>query len=104
MPGFDGTGPLGQGPLTGGGRGFCVMPLNNNTRISYGTAGLQNYPANIPYSNPQGPNSFLNPSYQYLPYQLGSFGSFGRLTGYFRVKGGRSFLRGKGVRGRGRGF
>ncbi|MCL6628769.1 MAG: DUF5320 domain-containing protein [Armatimonadetes bacterium] len=24
MPGFDGTGPAGQGPMTGGGRGFCV--------------------------------------------------------------------------------
>ena len=23
MPGFDGTGPRGMGPLTGGGRGFC---------------------------------------------------------------------------------
>ena len=23
MPGFDGTGPNGMGPLTGGGRGFC---------------------------------------------------------------------------------
>jgi hypothetical protein len=23
MPGFDGTGPLGQGPLTGGGFGYC---------------------------------------------------------------------------------
>lgn len=23
MPGFDGTGPLGQGPRTGGGFGFC---------------------------------------------------------------------------------
>jgi len=23
MPGFDGTGPLGQGPRTGGGRGYC---------------------------------------------------------------------------------
>jgi len=30
MPGFDGTGPLGQGPFTGGGKGFCVMPLNSN--------------------------------------------------------------------------
>jgi hypothetical protein len=27
MPGFDGTGPLGQGPFTGRGRGFCVMKL-----------------------------------------------------------------------------
>ncbi len=23
MPGFDGTGPRGMGPMTGGGRGFC---------------------------------------------------------------------------------
>ncbi len=23
MPGFDGTGPWGAGPMTGGGRGFC---------------------------------------------------------------------------------
>jgi len=23
MPGFDGTGPEGTGPMTGGGRGFC---------------------------------------------------------------------------------
>ena len=27
MPGFDGTGPRGIGPMTGGGRGFCVVPL-----------------------------------------------------------------------------
>ena len=24
MPGGDGTGPMGQGPMTGGGRGWCV--------------------------------------------------------------------------------
>jgi len=29
MPGFDGTGPRGQGSMTGGGRGYCVMPLNS---------------------------------------------------------------------------
>lgn len=28
MPGFDGTGPLGQGPMTGGGRGYCAIPVN----------------------------------------------------------------------------
>lgn len=27
MPGFDGTGPLGRGPLTGRGRGYCVVKL-----------------------------------------------------------------------------
>ncbi|MEW5826685.1 MAG: DUF5320 domain-containing protein [Candidatus Bipolaricaulota bacterium] len=26
MPGFDGTGPQGMGPMTGGGRGYCVTP------------------------------------------------------------------------------
>ncbi len=24
MPGFDGTGPMGQGPMTGGARGYCT--------------------------------------------------------------------------------
>lgn len=28
MPGFDGTGPMGMGPITGGGRGFCVAPVS----------------------------------------------------------------------------
>ena len=27
MPGFDGTGPRGMGPMTGGGRGFCASPV-----------------------------------------------------------------------------
>ena len=29
MPGFDGTGPRGMGPMTGGGRGFCAIPLSS---------------------------------------------------------------------------
>ncbi len=28
MPGFDGTGPRGRGPMTGGGGGFCAVPLS----------------------------------------------------------------------------
>ena len=27
MPGFDGKGPKGLGPMTGGGRGFCVLKM-----------------------------------------------------------------------------
>ena len=27
MPGLDGTGPRGLGPMTGGGRGLCVLKL-----------------------------------------------------------------------------
>ena len=26
MPGFNGTGPNGMGPMTGGGRGYCAVP------------------------------------------------------------------------------
>lgn len=28
MPNFDGTGPSGKGPMTGYGRGYCVIPLS----------------------------------------------------------------------------
>jgi hypothetical protein len=33
MPGFNGTGPAGMGPMTGWGRGYC-----NPTQSAYGTA------------------------------------------------------------------
>ncbi len=29
MPGGDGTGPMGMGPMTGGGRGFCAVPMRD---------------------------------------------------------------------------
>lgn len=35
MPGFDRTGPLGQGPMTGGGFGYC----RENYMPDYGTGG-----------------------------------------------------------------
>jgi|WetSurMetagenome_2_1015567.scaffolds.fasta_scaffold34408_3 hypothetical protein len=28
MPKYDGTGPRGKGPMTGCGRGYCVIPLS----------------------------------------------------------------------------
>ena len=31
MPGFDGTGPLGQGPMTGRGDGFCVLTISKES-------------------------------------------------------------------------
>jgi len=36
MPGFDGTGPRGMGPMTGGGRGFCSPWGVGATYRSYG--------------------------------------------------------------------
>ena len=38
MPGFDGTGPRGMGPRTGGGRGFCT-PGTGPYYGTYGTGG-----------------------------------------------------------------
>jgi len=32
MPGFDGTGPRGEGPMTGGGRGYCAVPASGIAR------------------------------------------------------------------------
>jgi len=45
MPGFDGTGPRGYGPITGDGRGFCMlkMPDTANEPIT-GLAGLSGRP------------------------------------------------------------
>lgn len=38
MPGFDGRGPEGRGPMTGGGRGYCAVPVNDNVqRPRFGT-------------------------------------------------------------------
>ena len=36
MPGFDGTGPKGQGPRTGGGRGFCSTGIGATPQSGYG--------------------------------------------------------------------
>lgn len=43
MPGFDGTGPRGAGPFSGGGRGFCalVLPPPDTGETPYGFAGAQ---------------------------------------------------------------
>jgi len=41
MPRFDGTGPQGQGPMTGRGEGYCAIPLG---RVAQGYTGLQGRP------------------------------------------------------------
>jgi hypothetical protein len=34
MPGFDGSGPMGAGPMSGGGRGYCNIPAGRGFGIS----------------------------------------------------------------------
>ncbi|MBN1956398.1 MAG: DUF5320 domain-containing protein [Anaerolineae bacterium] len=41
MPGFDGTGPRGAGPMTGRGEGYCAVVLPDSGQAPYGYAGLQ---------------------------------------------------------------
>jgi len=51
MPGFDGTGPRGLGPMTGRGEGYCalVLPPPATGRAPYGYAGLAGAPVGYPY-------------------------------------------------------
>ena len=45
MPGFDGTGPSGQGPMTGRSQGFCALMVSEeNPGEAKGLAGLQGVP------------------------------------------------------------
>ncbi|ODS38928.1 hypothetical protein BEH94_06335 [Candidatus Altiarchaeales archaeon WOR_SM1_SCG] len=41
MPGFNGTGPRGLGPMTGGGRGFCAVPVSKPTSSNVSAEGQQ---------------------------------------------------------------
>lgn len=55
MPGFDGTGPRGLGPFTGGGRGYCALrlPKPGSGEPTSGYAGIQGTPVSVvpqPYS------------------------------------------------------
>jgi hypothetical protein len=40
MPGYDGSGPRGQGPMTGGGRGYCVTSWGGDVRRGFGLRRL----------------------------------------------------------------
>jgi len=52
MPGFDGTGPLGQGPMTGRGQGFCVLTNSKeNPGQIQGFVGLQSMPVGQKVNN-----------------------------------------------------
>jgi hypothetical protein len=49
MPGFDGTGPRSQGPMTGRGQGYCalVLPGAGEESAPRGYAGLQGTPVRL---------------------------------------------------------
>ncbi|MBC7248831.1 MAG: DUF5320 domain-containing protein [Anaerolineae bacterium] len=90
MPGFDGTGPRGLGPMTGRGEGYCafVLPEPGTQGPAYGYAGLAGIPARL--SRPLG-----------MPVPS-AFGMLRRAATFFRPRLGLWFRR-WGGRGRGRG-
>ena len=92
MPGFDGTGPRGMGPMTGGGRGFC-NPYYASGRIPFRGAYSYTPPYGMGYMPPYGAYSY-NPSaaYYYSPFGFGRGFGGGRGIGW-----GRGFGRGKGM-------
>ncbi len=49
MPGYDGTGPRGEGPLTGRGEGYCAirLPDPGSDQEAVGFAGLAGTPVRI---------------------------------------------------------
>jgi len=67
MPGFDGTGPLGQDPMSGRGRGFCVLTSSaeNPDRVK-GLAGLQGAPVG------QKANDFENTGKEVIKMPFGN--------------------------------
>jgi len=51
MPRFDGTGPRGEGPMTGRGEGYCAVRLPDRPgEPAYGYAGLQGRPVGFEMS------------------------------------------------------
>jgi hypothetical protein len=82
MPGFDGTGPRGMGPMTGGGRGFC-SPWGRGRIYSFGGGygfGLRYgsgrgyrfgmdipYTGAVPYGYPGVPMGAVPGAYPYAP-------------------------------------
>jgi hypothetical protein len=105
MPGFDGTGPRGLGPMTGRGEGYCAiaLPSPGTARAPYGYAGLAGVPVGLALSPAEGmgypygrsPAFGSAPSVATAPYAPAPY-SVGR------PRRGMRFLRGRG-RGRGAG-
>jgi len=78
MPGFDGTGPRGEGPMTGGARGYCAVRLPNGPNdVAGGYAGA----AGRPFAARLGLNWLRRPFGLGLARRLGRSGRGARGRG-----------------------
>jgi len=101
MPGMDGTGPRGLGPMTGGGRGLC-NPSFAGAGSSYGGAYSSPYGGGYPYgygTAPYGGGSPYGYGMGYAPYSPYGRPSFAPYRQFGFGRGG-GFGRGRGA-GRG---
>ena len=108
MPGFDGTGPLGQGPMTGRGQGFCVLTSSEeNPGQVEGLAGLGGRPfrqkvnnfenvgkevINMPFGDGTGPAG-MGP----MTGRAAGFCAGYPVPGYMNPAGGRAGFYGAGI-------
>ncbi|MBN1125682.1 MAG: DUF5320 domain-containing protein [Sedimentisphaerales bacterium] len=78
MPGFDGTGPQGRGPLTGRGRGFCVLQESKGSPGHVkGFVGIQGIPVSNMNTNQTAEQEVIT-----MPFGDGTGpGGFGPMTG-----------------------
>ncbi|MEA3470628.1 MAG: DUF5320 domain-containing protein [Thermodesulfobacteriota bacterium] len=101
MPWGNGTGPMGYGPMTGRGAGYCAVPLTGYANPVFGRGFL----GTAYYGAPETVDPSAVAPYGPAAY-YGGFGSpygFGRFYGFGRGHGlGRGF--GRGCFGRGRGL
>ncbi|MBN2345252.1 MAG: DUF5320 domain-containing protein [Candidatus Aminicenantes bacterium] len=52
MPGFDGTGPRGKGPMSGKGGGFCLLNIpDSDAEPQRGFTGLAGKPVSLTYGS-----------------------------------------------------
>ncbi len=91
MPGFDGTGPVGKGPFTGRGMGYCVVKLDSQETKNSIYTGKEVF--NMPRGDGTGP--------------VGLGPMTGRAAGFcagYSAPGYMNSIPGRGYFGRGRGF
>ena len=91
MPGFDGTGPAGLGPMTGRGIGYCVIKLDSSSREDIKKFGREVF--DMPRGDGTGP--------------MGLGPMTGRAAGFcagYSVPGYMNPIAGRGYFGIGRGF
>ena len=110
MPGFNGKGPSGQGPLTGKGRGFCILKSSEkNPHQVQGFAGLHGVPVDQKIENNSEDNGkeVINMPHGDGTGPAGAGPMTGRATGFcagYQAPGYANPVGGRGFRGRGRGF